>query len=177
MADDKISNPTHELKTGVIWVTHCEDQETYSVILHDDMSFKFNITSYDDSSCQSKLTVVIVSGRYKLTGSSIEDGGANKIDLIYSSSTMAIYRESWVKDYNQTKVYGYEDWMLGVPKNIMGRLFDLNSTPNTSSLFSLYKVEGKKMYLGYKTESNDGTSQEKRHIKLDINRIYYMQEK
>ncbi len=177
-AEDNNHNQMQDLITGITWTTHCDNQETYSFVFRGDMSFQVEYIVYHDKpNCQSISLVNIVSGKYQLTGIGTDVAGANKIDLLYSSATMTLYEGFLAEKWKREKVYGYDDWEVGMPKDVLGKSYSPNDTPTFTSIFSIYKVEDNKLYLGKLIGNNDGSTVGKRHNKLDMKRTYYIKEK
>lgn len=109
----------------------------------------------------SSIYRITITATYT-TGSSVSTPvGAKKINYVYTAATITPLTSDVVTYWNANNTFGYNDWVINVSKDILGR----GNMPSAGDIFyDVYKIENDKLYLGDdEIDSNyDGSTDAKR---------------
>jgi hypothetical protein len=124
---------------------------------------------YRSSDCSGGLDVETV---FKMTY--VADGtesahvqGAKHIDLTMAQVTLTYYSKDYVEINNMLKFCGFEDWKIGVTKDVTGLKCETELFPAAGEVrYDIYKITGKNLSVGAEWGTYDGSTPEKRPIIL-----------
>ncbi len=126
---------------------------------------------FRDAKCSSQLLAI---QRFKGTltlGPEIPGEPYRNIDLVAKSKSLDLRDAAAVKDYNTYAAFGYTDWAVGVPKELVGRKDSKGNTVKESSFFGVVKVSENELVMSdlQRTEKERETTLNdeifKRHVK------------
>ena len=151
------------------------------------------VYAYPTSSCTGLLLTIVINANYAIsnvTRSSFDLQG--NFDETLTGYTVAVSDNSTLATYNSSSMCGYNNWILNVPKNVLGRSCNGGQIPsagtvNYNLINSVYATTSfgppssptvytaVDLTLGTSTSGNDGTTPARRYNTLNGNQIYTKQ--
>jgi len=166
---------------GGTWLSGCGYSGSYYEIRSSGLSggqFTQSATAFGASGCASPIIKMDITGTYVLGGRLSETSGSFKIDYTLATFSLTPMDATVVTSYNTGSFCGFNDWALGVSKDVTGLTCNSSSIPSAGDMsydiFQIYTtsipsagiVEGE-LNFGYYDASHDGTSDAQRPTSLD----------
>mgnify|MGYP001599688104 CR=1 FL=1 len=154
--------------TDGLWSTGCSNG------LNKEQVFEGNQVAttehfYQDTQCSDE------SFRFQTLGSvNYYNEQADFIDFVYAEIYLTLFKETIVEDFNTRKVCGVNNWKSAQAKNITGlkcAIFNTNKETQipkaADQKYGIFRLEKNKLYYGQLSRSLDGSSAEKRPVRLN----------
>lgn len=163
---------------GGTWSTGCLAAGSASQIRTSSFSsgtYNHSINLYSGTTCSIAAAVLSEDGSYTVSGSNL--------DKTLSQLTITLQSASAVTDYNTASMCGFNDWAIGVTKDVTGLSCAGEAIPSAGQVYyDLYDIENMDipelgtqigdLKFGYFDAAHDGTTPEKRPTSMDGNYVF-----
>jgi hypothetical protein len=154
------------------WATECmvleDNSSNKDVATYSNNTSTFTITRYSDSACSDKMSITKITSSFTI-GSAGSVG--KKIDTTIVSYSLAFSTEAEVEKANTDSLYTYTNWKKDVAQDITGKKSSAeNKDPDVTKgevAYSIFKLDGTKLMLGKRTETEDQKTETKRSTTID----------
>ena len=124
---------------------------------------------FQDKNCSLPAFQFVTNGEIQFP-----EQNSEFINFTYASVELTVYTQEVVADFNSRNVCGFSDWQTAQKKIITGlkcALFNAKKETQIAKVndkkFGIYRLEQDKLYFGQLTREMDGSSPEKRPLKLN----------
>lgn len=159
--EDSSSDATNPL-SGTGWASSCTDKTITKDSFQADSMTRV-VSVYADGNCTDLNYQIEMSRNYSVSG--------GNLDLTAKSTVLTMKDQDFLIEANTEKVYGKEDWELGVAKDISGLKVDgadTNPVPKVSDKrYQIFKIDGSKISYGDTSGADDGLTSDKRPMNFD----------
>lgn len=158
-----------------IWSTTCLGGLNKEQLYEANDQVKLSEHFYQNANCTDESFTFETRGRV-----SYYNEPSLFMDFTYKEIRLIIGKQTIIDDFNLRKVCGCNNWQINQPQNITGQkcaLFDVNKElqiPKAGDRkYGIFKIENSKLYYGQLSKDLDGSSVDKRPLRLN-KRIEYI---
>lgn len=149
-------------------------------------TFVSSSTAFVDSNCSMKLIKSEITGAFVLGSQPAIISQSRNIDWTLSTVSHTVYESSIISNYNTSAYCEYSDWIVGVTKNITGKICGSSNVIQAGdmnydifviwpdSIPSLGITQGA-LNFGHNDSTHDGTIPSQRPTSVDGNFDYFRQ--
>lgn len=154
------------------WVQPCR-QKAVRTEAFTETTASLSEVYYADTQCAQELLTFKNEGDVT--------AGNGQMDFRFTKVSVTLLHTAFVDDYNSRSVCGFEDWQVGVEKDITGlscALFTAKPmrTPREGDMrYGIYMIQDNRLYLGKLTYLRNALTPENRPNEFDVR--YYIRQK
>lgn len=146
------------------WKSSCvsfeDNQRKIVAFIFTDSAVKISLNFFSDTSCQTPLSTIDTTQSYTL-GPTIS--GTTEINYgIETSRSLTASSTYFAQSLNSESYCGFTNWQIGTSVEVLGKTCDGEVLTASPANYSIIKIEGSNLYIGNESESNDGSTPEKR---------------
>lgn len=128
-------------------------------------SFHYNTTTDCSGTADSTATMKMT---YTVVGASHLGSDIFEVDSTFTSATIGYTSQAAIDFINGISLCGYNDWVVGVEKEVTGRLCGAFTQPAVNlKTYGIVKLSGNQLSTGNSDGTHDGTTADKRTVTLD----------
>ena len=149
---------------GSTWLSNClpsDSSDTSATISYqiEDERMARTLKVFNGLTCAASELYAIKVGTYNETRISNTDevAGGKLVKSIYGSKTFAPESDAFTATLNETKVYGFTDWLAKTPRDVSGLKYDAESKAEWKAgkrVELIYKVADEKLFFAYFDDNN-----------------------
>lgn len=158
------------------WVENCAAYEDESgseqwQINFNNSTYLWVMKTFSDQQCKTLTDIETESGTYTFGRLLTIPEGAQEIDFTIKKYEIVFYNQEEINELNSVKWCGYNDWTLGVSRDVTGKQCSEDEEdimPNVGEKnYDIVKLDVNSLFFGANDDDHDGTSVDQRPVSLE----------